>query len=183
MSNPRFGNDSKDEVFLSAILNWFEVGMSFLQDWRCNPDYKIRFILILYRLGNFFHRRRRALSVLPYCCLLVVYKIFVEWFLGVELPLKTMVGRRLTIYHGVGLVVHSDSVIGDDVVLRNGVIIGNNGAGKDVPVLSNRVDVGGNSVVIGGVHIGKGAKIGAGVVVTKDVPEFGVVVSAKNRYL
>lgn len=48
----------------------------------------------------------------------------------------------------------------------------------DIPepaVIGNDVWIGSNSTVLGGVHIGDGAVIGAGAVVTKDVPPYAVV--------
>ena len=43
---------------------------------------------------------------------------------------------------------------------------------KSLPVIiEDNVFIGMNSIILTGVHIGKGAIIGAGSVVTKDVPE------------
>lgn len=42
-------------------------------------------------------------------------------------------------------------------------------------VIGNDVWIGGRVTILPGVHIGNGAVIGAGAVVTKDVPEFAVV--------
>jgi acetyltransferase-like isoleucine patch superfamily enzyme len=43
-------------------------------------------------------------------------------------------------------------------------------------------DVGVNAVLLPGVTIGKGAIIGAGAVVTKDVPAFAVVAGVPARF-
>jgi galactoside O-acetyltransferase len=43
--------------------------------------------------------------------------------------------------------------------------------------------IGANAVILGGVHIGKGAVIGAGAVVTKDVPPLGVAVGVPAKVI
>lgn len=50
--------------------------------------------------------------------------------------------------------------------------------GDSVPrpvIISDDVWIGARVTILPGVHIGKGAIIGAGAVVTKDVPEYAVV--------
>ena len=54
--------------------------------------------------------------------------------------------------------------------------------------IGNDVWIGANSVILKGVNVADGAIVGAGAVVTKDVPEYGIVVGnpaklLKFRYL
>lgn len=109
------------------------------------------------------------------------YKVIVEWLLGIEIPWRTKVGRRLRLYHGVGLVVNEWSVVGDDVTLRQGVTIGNTGEGDDCPVLNSGVDVGAGAVIIGPIHLGQNARIGANAVVTHDIPANATAVGIPAR--
>jgi acetyltransferase-like isoleucine patch superfamily enzyme len=44
-------------------------------------------------------------------------------------------------------------------------------------------DIGVNAVVLPGVTIGKGAIVGAGAVVTRDVPPFAIVAGVPARFL
>lgn len=157
--------------------------MYLFQDLNCNLGLKSKGILIAYRVGNFLFRAQHQLTPLPFYLYLIPYRIVVEWILGVELPLKTVVGERLSIYHGVGLVVNDKAIIGNDVKLRNGVVIGNKGNGGPCPVLGDGVDVGANAIVIGGIQLGQNVKIGAGTVVTKSIEKDRVVVSAPVREL
>ena len=66
--------------------------------------------------------------------------------------------------------------------------------GRDVPPLSSpvetapvviedEVNIGVGSIVLPGVRIGRGAKIGAGSVVTHDVASYSVVAGAPARFL
>jgi maltose O-acetyltransferase len=46
---------------------------------------------------------------------------------------------------------------------------------EEKPVVIDDVWIGGHVIILPGVHIGKGAIVGAGAVVTKDVPEYAIV--------
>ena len=49
--------------------------------------------------------------------------------------------------------------------------------------MGDDVWIGTNSVVLPGVTIGKGAVIGAGTVVTKDIPEYAIAVGNPARVI
>ena len=106
---------------------------------------------------------------------MVFYRFITEFGLGMELRPKTRVGAGLRIYHGFGLVVNDHAVIGDDVVLRNGVTIGHKNPGEGAPVIGDRVQIGAGAILIGNITIGSDSIVGAGSVVTKSVPPFSVV--------
>ena len=78
------------------------------------------------------------------------------------------------------------TVLEDDVFLAPGVIIGNDkyplsGAPLEGPVIRRSARVGVNSTILPGVEIGAGALVGAGSVVTRDVPEGAVVYGSPAR--
>ena len=50
-------------------------------------------------------------------------------------------------------------------------------------IVEDDVLVGANAVVIEGVHIGKGAVVGAGAIVTSDVPDNAVVAGCPARVI
>jgi serine O-acetyltransferase len=92
---------------------------------------------------------------------------------------EARIGERPRLGHwGLGIVVHPNVAIGDDVFLYHGVTLG-----TDVPladprrlVVGDRVVVGAGAVVIGPVKIGDDVIVGANAVVLRDVPS-GVVVA------
>ena len=116
-----------------------------------------------------------------------LYRLVVDWFLGVEIPPSTRVGRGLCVWHGTGLVLHKSVVLGEGVTLRHGVTIGILGDGHDddagAPVLGDRVDVGAGAVVLGPITIGDDVAIGANAVVLCDVPSGATAVGNPARIL
>jgi serine acetyltransferase len=95
-------------------------------------------------------------------------------FVGIDLPISTAVGTRLRIHHGSGIVINCDAIIGDDVSLRHNTTIGNARSGGPSPRVWDRVSVGPHSIILGGIEIGSDAQVGAGSLVTADVPPRGV---------
>jgi serine O-acetyltransferase len=100
-----------------------------------------------------------------------------RWFTGVEIHPGAVLGRRVFIDHGMGVVVGETAEVGDDVVLYHGVTLGGRGnvKGKRHPSIGNGVIIGAGALVLGAVKVGDGARIGAGSVVLDDVP-YGVTV-------
>lgn len=91
---------------------------------------------------------------------------------GIELPWTVTVGRRVELCHQSGLVVNQLCSIGNDCVLRHGVTLGlaSLDRPREVPVLRDGVHVGPNAVIIGGIVVGEGARIGPLAHVISDVP-------------
>ena len=107
--------------------------------------------------------------------------------LGTEIGCR--MPKRLFMPHPYGIIVGSGSVLGEDVVLMQQVsLAGKNPDFKGVsvenefPIIGNRVYIGAGAKVLGHVHIGDDATIGANAVVTKDVPA-GATVVGFNRIL
>jgi serine O-acetyltransferase len=91
---------------------------------------------------------------------------------GIELPYSAKIGRRVVFEHQHGIVVHGQTVIGDDCIIRQGVTLGIRSMERltEAPVLGRGVNVGAGAKIIGPVNVGDGAAIGANAVVLKDVP-------------
>lgn len=147
-----------------------------LQDFRVNRGYpKSQFVLIMFRLAQ---AGRRTPLRLP---LAIVYRLVVEWVMGIELPVSTSVGPRLRIFHGVGLVVNPSVKIGADVSVRHNVTLGNRKHSFDCPVIGDGVDIGVGAIVLGDIAVGVGAQIGAGALVLDDIPAGGKAFGVKAR--
>jgi serine O-acetyltransferase len=102
---------------------------------------------------------------------------------GIEIHPGATIGRRFFIDHGMGVVIGETAEIGDDVLIYQGVTLGGTGkeSGKRHPTLGNRVVVGGGAKVLGNITIGDNARIGAGSVVIRSVPENSTVVGIPGK--
>jgi len=101
---------------------------------------------------------------------------------GVEIHPGARIGRRVVIDHGMGVVIGETAVVGDDVHLYSGVVLGatSRRRGARHPTVEDGVVLGAQAIVLGPVRIGRGAKIGAGAVVRRDV-RVGEVLCAVTR--
>jgi serine O-acetyltransferase len=104
---------------------------------------------------------------------------------GIELPWTTRIGRRVIIEHQSGIVIHGNSEIGDDCIIRQGVTLGNMTLDRpyDAPKLGRRVNVGAGAKILGAVHIGDDAAIGANAVVMRDIPAGAIAAGIPARIL
>lgn len=99
---------------------------------------------------------------------------------GVEIHPGARIGRRVVIDHGMGIVIGETAEVGDDVLIYQGVTLGGVSFQdrKRHPTVEDGVTIGANAVLLGPIHVGKGAKIGAGAVVRQDVSPGEVILAA-----
>lgn len=107
------------------------------------------------------------------CC--VVY--------GIELPYTVRLGERVVFEHQQGIVIHGNSEIGDDSIIRHGVTLGNRYLDRpyEAPVLGRRVNVGAGAVILGKVTLGNDVQVGANAVVLDDVLDGETITGPKAR--
>lgn len=100
------------------------------------------------------------------------------------------IGDRTYLGHDVHVHAIDPVTIGSACVLADGVFVASTDHARDNrhdavgtgPItIGDRVFLGQRAVVLGGVRIGDGATVGAGAVVTKDVPAGAVVVGVPAR--
>ena len=97
---------------------------------------------------------------------------------GVEIHPAARIGEALFIDHGAGVVIGETAEIGDNVTLYQGVTLGGTGfaRGKRHPTVADNVVVGSGAKLLGPIHVGEAAKVGANSVVIHDVPARSTVV-------
>ena len=83
-------------------------------------------------------------------------------------------GKGMVCIHPFATIVNADS-IGPGFMVKNSVTIGYNKSGER-PIIGSNVCVNSNAVIFGKIRIGDNVVIGAGSVVTKDVPDNCVVI-------
>ncbi len=129
---------------------------------------------VIFRLTQHYRRKNRVLFYFFYLWLRRI-----KYRFGFDISYRTRIGKGLYIGHFGGIVIHGDTVIGENCNLSQGMTIGvlNRGKSAGVPRVGNRVFFGPNCVVLGNISIGDDALIGANAVVMTDV-DAGSVVAA-----
>ena len=121
--------------------------------------------VICHRIAHCLYRRRIFLlaRLLSQMC---------RFFTGIEIHPGAVIGKRLFIDHGAGIVIGETAEVGDDVTLYQGVTLGGTGKdkGKRHPTIGHNVTIGSGAKVLGPITIGHNAKIGAGAVVVRCIP-------------
>ena len=139
--------------------------------------------------GAVIRRNRSRIDVFPWNQFVVGTDSLVEDFTTINNGAgDVIIGNNARI--GIGSVVIGPAKLGDKVGLGQHVFISGFNHGyedgtcdsneqplvKKEVVIDNDSHIGANSVVVAGVHIGKRCQIGAGSVVTKDIPDFCIAV-------
>jgi len=167
--------------FLESIIKRDPAAKSKISVVLTYPGVKAVF---LHRIANFF-------AVAKFDLIARMISQFSRFMTGIEIHPKAKIGKNLFIDHGMGVVIGETSDIGDNVTIYHMATLGGISPSinsddqretKRHPTIQDNVVVGSGAQVLGPITIGKNAKIGANAVVTKDVPENGVMVGipAKN---
>ncbi len=130
-----------------------------------------------------FHRLAHALWQRKAVWLARWVSQFSRWLTGIEIHPGAVIGHRVFIDHGMGVVIGETAEVGDDCTLYQGVTLGGTSLhkGKRHPTLGPGVVVGAGAKVLGGFTVGAGAKIGSNAVVVKPVPEGATAVGNPAR--
>jgi len=111
---------------------------------------------------------------------------------GIEIHPGATLGHRVFIDHGMGVVIGETAIVGDDVVIYQGVTLG---AGAEArmgsitrgrkrhPTLGNGVIVGNGAAIQGDITVGNNVRVASGSILLKDVPDNCVVVGSPGRII
>ena len=133
--------------------------------------------LVSHRLAHSLYLK--GLRFIPRCISQVA-----RFLTGIEIHPGAIIGKRLFIDHGMGVVIGETAEVGDNCTIYHGVTLG--GTGKDKvkrhPTIGNNVMIGAGAKVLGPVYIADGIKIGAGAVVVDTFNECGItIIGEKGR--
>lgn len=92
---------------------------------------------------------------------------------GVDIHPGAQIGQGVMFDHATGIVIGETAVVEDQVSILQSVTLGGTGneTGDRHPKIRQGVMVGAGAKILGNIEVGKGAKVGAGSVVLKDVKE------------
>jgi serine O-acetyltransferase len=130
-----------------------------------------------------FHRLAHGLFKRKFFFLARFISQWSRFITGIEIHPGAKIGKGLFIDHGMGVVIGETCEIGDDVTIYQGVTLGGTGneKGKRHPTVEDNVLIASGAKVLGSFTIGRGAKIGAGSVVLREVPPNSTVVGIPGR--
>ncbi|MDL2284236.1 serine O-acetyltransferase [Oxalobacter sp. OttesenSCG-928-P03] len=142
----------------------------------CYPGFQA---ILLHRVSHWLWRKRlrwlgRFLSHLA------------RIFTGIEIHPGAVIGRRVFIDHGYGVVIGETAEIGDDCTIYQGVTLGGTSLAqgrKRHPTLSRGVIVGAGAKILGNFTVGENAKVGSNAVVVREIPAGATAVGNPARII
>ncbi|MBC7983907.1 MAG: hypothetical protein H7Y02_08640 [Candidatus Obscuribacterales bacterium] len=94
--------------------------------------------------------------------------------------IDALVPRDVLLPHPYGIVIEPKTLVGHRVTIMQQVTLGEKNQGAGAPTIDDGVYIGAGAKILGAVHIGVGAIIGANAVVTQNIPAHATVVGV-NR--
>ena len=160
---------------LQAFQKYDPAAKSAVEIFFLYPGFKA---VCLHRVAHFLYRL--SLPFLPR----LISEVS-RFLTGIEIHPGAKIGRSLIIDHGMGVVIGETAVIGDNVILYQGVTLGGTSLLKEKrhPTLENGVVVGAGAKVLGDIVVGEGSRIGANSVVVESVPQYSTVVGIPGKIL
>ncbi len=132
--------------------------------------------LVMYRFFHFLHVHR-------YFLLARMLSAVTRFFTGIEIHPGATIGQGVFIDHGSGVVIGETAVVGNNVIIYQGVTLGGTGKdkGKRHPTIEDGVMICSGAKVLGPFTVGSGSKIGAGSIVLDEVPPNATVVGVPGH--
>lgn len=147
--------------------------------WEVVTCYPGLHALVLHRLAHWFWQRGlRWLGRFT--------SNFSRWLTGIEIHPGAVIGDRVFIDHGMGVVIGETAEIGEGCTIYQGVTLGGTSLYKGQkrhPTLGRNVVVSAGAKVLGGFTVGDNAKIGSNAVVIKPVPAGATAVGIPARII
>ncbi|WP_458404278.1 serine O-acetyltransferase [Methanobrevibacter sp.] len=158
---------------IKAIKQKDPAARSTLEIFLCYPGF---YALIFHRVSHWLWNHSLKL-------LARMNSNLARFITGIEIHPGATFGERVFIDHGMGVVVGETAIVGDDVLIYQGVILGGTSTEKTKrhPTVERGVIIGAGAKVMGNITIGEYSKIGTGAVVLKDVPPQSTCVGVPGR--
>lgn len=129
------------------------------------------------------HRIAHKLHLKGFILLARILSQISRFFTGIEIHPGAVIGKRLFIDHGMGVVIGETAEVGDDVTIYQGATLGGTGKekGKRHPTIGNNVVISSGAKILGPFKVGDNSKIGSGSVVLREVPPDCTVVGVPGH--
>ena len=144
-------------------------------------------ILFLYPgiKAMFFYRISHSLSKAHVPFIPRLLGEIARFITGIDIHPGAQIGRGLIIDHGMGVVIGETAIIGNDVIIYQGVTLGGTSLEptKRHPTIEDRVVIGAGAKVLGNITIGSGSRLGANSVVIESCPPNSTVVGIPGKII
>lgn len=130
--------------------------------------------LLFYRLARHLQASRRTLIAKPIYWVLRVLHPIVRIYSGVEVHPRCVIGPGAYFGHFGPIVIHPNTVIGEQVTIMHGVTLGQT-RGGGAPNIGARVSIGASASLLGPIEVGDYCVVAAGATVVTDVAAGSVV--------
>tara|TARA_B100000780_G_C21110587_1_gene448786 strand:+ start:1555 stop:2094 length:540 start_codon:yes stop_codon:yes gene_type:complete len=147
--------------------------------------FNMSFRLVLnYRIGYFLaqNRRIKVLNIL----ILYLRKRQVKLFSS-DISYNASIGKNIKFPHPISIVIGENSLIGNNVMIWQGVTLGSHGKkkneNKEYPTINDNVRLYTGCVLIGGITVGENSIIGANTLLNNSVESNSTVVGGASRIL
>lgn len=142
-----------------------------------NPGFKYMYVL---RKCNFYKDKNKIIYRLYYMLLL-----HYQYKYGIEIPPETKIGKGFYIGHIGAITINPRAIIGENVNILKGVLIGYNPRGKykGCPTIGDNVWIGPNAVIVGNIKVGNNVVIAPNALVNRDVPDNSMVVGNPGQVI
>lgn len=108
-----------------------------------NRFQKVDKIYSCYKIERwFFQHKIKTLAVLG--------RAFIRLVFSADIPYKAKIGKGTKFPHdALGVVMHPDTVIGENCKILHGTTFGGNGGNPQLPIIGNNVMIGAHAQIIG----------------------------------
>jgi serine O-acetyltransferase len=161
----RFLEDLKHDVYAVYKASDYTTMITAL---KCNLEFRI---LYYFRASNFFSKNIFLGSLIK------SYYVKLSSNYCVTINPETKIGLGFRLGHIGNIIVHSKTIIGNNVTISQGVTIGKIHKGRlaGTPTFGDRIYVGPNAIIVGHINIGNDVIIAGNSFVNFDVPNNSVV--------
>lgn len=162
----------KIKDIVKSDMTRFGVSLSLLSFFKLlilHPEFKF---IYTHRKCQYFRSKNK---ILYYINRVLLYRLNLKY--GFEISNKAQIGKGFKIEHRGSIIINPNTIIGENVNISAGVLIGqeNRGSREGAPKIGNKVWIGHNANIVGKIVIGDNVLIAPGSYVNFDVPSNSLV--------
>lgn len=138
--------------------------------------------LISYRKANYYYTYSNNYILKVYYMMKLLKASKKTQF---QLSHKNKIGKGCYIGHHGRIIINPEAVLGNNINISTGVVIGqeNRGKRKGVPLIGDKVWIGANATIVGKIKIGNNVLIAPNTYVNMDIPDNSIVIGNPARII